>query len=223
VPTAAERTGDFSGLTDPSTGKPTPLINEFASRSRSIRIPASLQSHIAQLAARQYPLPNIGADMFESTQLGSTNYGQGGFRLDHYFGAGDQVSEERHANCLHRFGGNVRHGTGGKQHTAIRKCQTAMPISAPSGIAALAGPTLMRRRRIDSLIAFRFPDGSILGPGQDRADRESHCVTRDSGPRSSEWQSATMPLQRRSAAPSRTLDAAFKSLRVGVQIRKSRR
>ncbi len=29
VPTAAERTGDFSGLTDPSTGQPAPLINEF--------------------------------------------------------------------------------------------------------------------------------------------------------------------------------------------------
>ena len=30
MPTAAERTGDFSGITDPSTGQPVPLINEFA-------------------------------------------------------------------------------------------------------------------------------------------------------------------------------------------------
>jgi hypothetical protein len=29
VPTAAEKTGDFSGLTDPATGQPAPLINYF--------------------------------------------------------------------------------------------------------------------------------------------------------------------------------------------------
>jgi len=30
VPTAAERNGDFSGLADPATGQPVPLINEFS-------------------------------------------------------------------------------------------------------------------------------------------------------------------------------------------------
>jgi hypothetical protein len=39
-----------------------------------------MQSPIAQLASQLYPLPNIGTNVFESTQLGSTNYDQGGFR-----------------------------------------------------------------------------------------------------------------------------------------------
>ena len=29
--------------------------------------------------------------MFESTQIGTTNYDQGGVRLDHYFGVNDQL------------------------------------------------------------------------------------------------------------------------------------
>ena len=92
VPTAAERTGDFSGLTDPSTGQPASLINYFTGQPfPGNQIPAVMQSHIAQLASQLYPLPNIGTNVFESTQLGSTNYDQGGFRLDHYFGAGDQL------------------------------------------------------------------------------------------------------------------------------------
>jgi len=92
VPTAAERAGDFSGLTDPSSGQPAPLINEFAGQPfPGNLIPAYMQSSIALLAEKLYPLPNIGSNVFESTQLGSTNYDQGGFRLDHYFGAGDQL------------------------------------------------------------------------------------------------------------------------------------
>jgi hypothetical protein len=42
MPTAAERTGDFSALTDPSTGLPAPLINEFTGQPfppRDDRIP----------------------------------------------------------------------------------------------------------------------------------------------------------------------------------------
>jgi hypothetical protein len=104
VPTAAERTGDFSGLTDPSTGQPTPLINEFTGQPfPGNQIPASIQSPIAQLASKLYPLPNIGANVFESTQLGSTNYDQGGFRLDHYFGAGDQFFARYSTSHLNQF------------------------------------------------------------------------------------------------------------------------
>src|ERR1700733_8671099 len=44
VPTAAERTGDFSGLVDPSTGKPALLINEFTGQPfPGNKIPAFLQ------------------------------------------------------------------------------------------------------------------------------------------------------------------------------------
>jgi hypothetical protein len=80
------------------------LINEFTGQPfPGNQIPASLQSPIAQLATKLYPLPNIGANVFESTQLGSTNYDQGGFRLDHYFGAGDQLFARFSTSSLNEF------------------------------------------------------------------------------------------------------------------------
>ncbi len=85
VPTAAERTGDFSGLKDPATGQPAPLINEFTGQPFPGNIiPAPALSSIGLKAAQLYPLPNIGTNVYESTQLGTRNYDQGGFRLDHY-------------------------------------------------------------------------------------------------------------------------------------------
>ena len=92
VPTKVERNGDFSGLTDPATGQPVPLINEFTGQPfPGNQIPGSMQSPIALAAEKLYPLPNVGTNVFESTQIGSTNYNQGGFRYDHYFGPSDQV------------------------------------------------------------------------------------------------------------------------------------
>ena len=104
VPTAAERNGDFSGLTDPSTGQPAPLINEFTGQPfPGNQIASFMQNPISVQAAKLYPLPNIGTNVFESTQLGSTNYDQGGFRLDHYFGAGDQFFARYSTSSLHQF------------------------------------------------------------------------------------------------------------------------
>jgi hypothetical protein len=92
VPTAQERSGNFSGLVDPSTGQPAPLINEFTGQPFPMnQIPPSLQSSIALAAENLYPLPNAGGNVFETTQLGSTNYDQGGFRLDHYVSEKDQL------------------------------------------------------------------------------------------------------------------------------------
>jgi hypothetical protein len=92
VPTAAERSGDFSGLVDPSTGQPAPLINEFTGQPfPGNLIPAYMQNPVAVAAANLYPLPNAGGNVFETTQLGSTNYHQGGFRLDHYVSDRDQL------------------------------------------------------------------------------------------------------------------------------------
>jgi hypothetical protein len=92
VPTAAQRTGDFSGITDPATGQPAPLINEFTGQPfPGNRIPQALLNPIALKAAQLYPLPNIGTNVYESTQLGTKDYDQGGFRLDHYFGGKDQM------------------------------------------------------------------------------------------------------------------------------------
>jgi hypothetical protein len=104
VPTAAERTGDFSGLTDPSTGQPVPLINEFTGQPfPGNQIAPYMQSPIALLAEKLYPLPNIGTNVFESTQLGSNNYNQGGFRYDHYFSSSDQFFVRYSASSLREF------------------------------------------------------------------------------------------------------------------------
>ena len=104
VPTAAERTGDFSGLINPATGQPALLINEFTGQPfPGNKIPSFLQNPIALKAAQLYPLPNIGANVFESTQLGSTNYDQGGARLDHYFGVNDQLLVRYSTSSLHQF------------------------------------------------------------------------------------------------------------------------
>jgi hypothetical protein len=104
VPTAAEKAGDFSGLADPSTGRPAPLINEFTGQQfPGNEIQAYMQSPIAVAAAKLYPLPNIGTNVFESTQLGSTNYDQGGLRLDHYFSEIDQLFLRYSTSSLHQF------------------------------------------------------------------------------------------------------------------------
>jgi hypothetical protein len=104
VPTAAERTGDFSGLTDPSTGQPVPLINEFTGQPfPGNQIAPYMQSPIALLAEKLYPLPNIGTNVFESTQLGSNNYNQGGLRFDHYFGPSDQFFARYSTSSLSEF------------------------------------------------------------------------------------------------------------------------
>jgi hypothetical protein len=104
VPTAAERTGDFSGLTYPATGQPAPLINYFTGQPfPGNQIQPFMQNPIALAATKLYPLPNIGANVFESTQIGSTNYDQGGFRLDHYFGDSDQLFARYSTSSLHQF------------------------------------------------------------------------------------------------------------------------
>ncbi len=92
VPTAAERRGDFSGLTDPNTGRPIPLINEFTGQQfPGNQIPPFLISSIALKAEALYPLGNIAPGLFSSTQILTNDYDQGGFRADHYFGNGDQI------------------------------------------------------------------------------------------------------------------------------------
>lgn len=92
VPTAAQRTGDFSGLTAPGSTQPEPLINEFTGQQfPNNQIPAYMISPISAKAQSLYPLPNIGPQLFSATEMLTNNYDQGGFRLDHYFGNGDQL------------------------------------------------------------------------------------------------------------------------------------
>ena len=105
VPTAAERTGNFSGLTNRSTGQPAPLINEFTGQQFPGNIiPAQALSPIGLKAAQLYPLPNIGTNVYESTQVGSNDYDQGGLRLDHYFDGGKNQMFLRYSSAsTHAF------------------------------------------------------------------------------------------------------------------------
>lgn len=105
VPTAAQRQGDFSALTD-SSGNPKPLINEFTGEPFSYngkmgQIPPYMLDPIALKAESLLPLPNIGPTLYSSTQLSTNDYDQGGFRLDHYFGNGDQVFARYSISSLH--------------------------------------------------------------------------------------------------------------------------
>ncbi|MGA8030266.1 MAG: carboxypeptidase regulatory-like domain-containing protein [Bryobacteraceae bacterium] len=107
VPTAAERLGNFSGLTD-SNGNPEPLINEFTGQPFSYngvvgQIPPYMLNPISLKAESLIPLPNIGPSLFSSTQLLTNNYDQGGFRLDHYFSNSDQMFARYAVSSLHEL------------------------------------------------------------------------------------------------------------------------
>jgi hypothetical protein len=107
VPTAAERSGNFSGLTD-SNGNPEPLINEFTGQPFSFdgvegQLAPYMLSPVALKAESLIPLPNIGPSLYSSTQLLTDNYDQGGFRLDHYFGNGDQLFARYSTSSQHEL------------------------------------------------------------------------------------------------------------------------
>jgi hypothetical protein len=93
VPTPQQRAGDFSGLTDPQTGAPVPLINYFTGQPvPGNQIPPFLQSPIALKSLSLYPAGNTSPSLYTSTQIRTQNSDQGGFRLDHNFASGDQLT-----------------------------------------------------------------------------------------------------------------------------------
>ena len=107
VPTAAERSGNFSGLTD-SSGNPQPLINEFTGQPFSYngvpgQIPPFILSPVSLKAESLIPLPNIGPSLYSSTQILSNKYNQGGFRLDHYFSNSDQFFARYATSAQHEL------------------------------------------------------------------------------------------------------------------------
>jgi len=90
VPTPAQRQGDFSGMGAPLMG--------FNFRTGGFepvpgnKLPAALLNPISLNALQFYPLGNISPSLYASTVMATTNYDQGGFRLDHNFSSGDQLS-----------------------------------------------------------------------------------------------------------------------------------
>ena len=93
VPSDAERKGDFSGLRDPQTGQPAPLINYFTGMPFPNNIiPAPAISPVAAKLAQFYPHANAGPNLFITTQNRRNQTDQGGLRLDHLFRETDQLA-----------------------------------------------------------------------------------------------------------------------------------
>jgi hypothetical protein len=93
VPSDAERGGDFSGLKDPQTGLPAPLINFFSGQPfPGNRIPAPMLSPLALSLVQFYPHANAGPNLFITTQNRRNQTDQGGLRFDHIFNERDQLS-----------------------------------------------------------------------------------------------------------------------------------
>jgi len=93
VPSDAQRTGDFSGLRDPQTGQPIPLINYFTGQPfPNNQVPLQAQDPLARSLVQYYPHANAGPNLYISTQTVSNTADQGGARLDHTFSDRDQLS-----------------------------------------------------------------------------------------------------------------------------------
>lgn len=91
VPTPQERQGDFSGLSDPSTGNR--LIN-FATGAAfpGNQIPAAFLHPVSQRVLKYYPLGNAAPSLFRTTEVLRNDTDQGGFRTDWNPGEHDQFS-----------------------------------------------------------------------------------------------------------------------------------
>ncbi len=149
VPTAAERSGNFSGLTD-SSGHSVPLINEFTGQpftynGISGQIPPFLLNPIALKAESLIPLPNIGRNLFSSTELLTDNYDQGGFRLDHYFGNSDQVFARYAVSSLHQLDPLPINGSGVPGFPVTNDIETN---SATISYVHLFSPQLVETARV---------------------------------------------------------------------------
>ncbi|MEX2304430.1 MAG: TonB-dependent receptor [Bryobacterales bacterium] len=93
VPTPGQRQGDFSGLIDPATGQPRPLINYLSGEPYpDNRIPESQLNPISLTVQEYYPLGNLGPSLSSSTEVMRNDYDQGGAKLDWTLGARDTLS-----------------------------------------------------------------------------------------------------------------------------------
>jgi hypothetical protein len=162
VPTAAERTGDFSGLTDPATGQPVPLINYFTGQpfpGNMIPSPCRTRSPKggATVSAAQYRHQRV---RIHPARI--TNYDQGGFRLDHYFGGNDQLFCATPRRRLHELDPLPIAGARRARFSGDRRHHHQLRHHSP-------GSTSFRRRRCRPsarLFPQRVPE---------RTGRESHA------------------------------------------------
>jgi len=93
VPSDAQRGGDFSGLKDPQTGQPIPLINYFTGQPfPNNQIPPFAIDPTSQKILQFYPHANAGPNLFITTQNRHNSTDQGGGRYDHVFSERDQLA-----------------------------------------------------------------------------------------------------------------------------------
>jgi hypothetical protein len=85
VPTAAERSGNFSGLSGP-------LLNLAAGGIAFPNDQLPAVNPIARNVLALYPLPNAGANVYQATVVGTNDSDQAGVRLDYNVSAKDQIS-----------------------------------------------------------------------------------------------------------------------------------
>ncbi len=90
VPSSLERQGNFSQLTDPSTGQLTPLINELTGEPfPGNQLPAI--NPVSEKVLQFYPLPNDGPNQFVTTQTLQEDSDEFGIRIDRYLSPRDSV------------------------------------------------------------------------------------------------------------------------------------
>ena len=93
VPSDAQRAGDFSGMRDPQTGQPVPLVNYFTGEQfPGNRIPVEAQDPVARKLVDFYPHANAGPNLYVTTQVVRNGADQGGLRYDHIFHDRDQLA-----------------------------------------------------------------------------------------------------------------------------------
>lgn len=90
VPSALERQGNFSQTVDPTTGEVLPLMDETTGQQFEGNQLPSINS-ISQNLLSYYPLPNVGTNLYTSTQRLLGNRDQFGVRIDHYFSSRDAI------------------------------------------------------------------------------------------------------------------------------------
>ena len=81
VPTPQERQGDFSGLQDPSTGN---MLVNFATGQPfpNNRIPPAAFNPVSERVLDFFPLGNVSASLFRTTEVLHNDSDQGGFKMD---------------------------------------------------------------------------------------------------------------------------------------------
>jgi hypothetical protein len=90
VPSALERQGNFSQTVDPSSGQVLPLVDETTGQQFPNNTLPTINS-ISQNLLSYFPLPNVGTNLFTTTQNLNASRDQFGVRVDHSISSHDSI------------------------------------------------------------------------------------------------------------------------------------